>query len=409
MKLKSVAGSVIGPLAMGTVTVLFTMCGKERHNPESGIPVPEPPAHIDTLYVTGVEYPAGYDWIKDQDYGTVQCRLFLEKNGERIVDVPVGYFYETASDPDMHRCIGGHLYTDYSSDTETVIKKDGTDLFRYQGREMITGFHVSDSCDVYTVGQSRSGEQGFRFRKNGQTLLSVDAGHAISDIHEKDGRMYLAYKQEEQPDRDHGSAPGYYLYDGERPVLFSEISGDEEIMAAVSSGSSVIYAAAYAVSDLLQAGYLYSKGKKYPLSGVYGNLVSCRILQDGDNIYLTGICHDSTGEEYRYVVWNDTGDVLYAMAPGEIPYYSFVKGGTVYDFVQSEGIFNDISCFRNGQKLYTYGQDLSSYGNTPAAVCRDTLYFAFSDRAAGRKPCIAADDDVRDCTFNGFFSGVSAW
>ena len=112
MKLKSVAGSVIGPLAMGTVAVFFSMCGKERDNPESGIPFPEPPAHIDTLYVTGVEYPAGYDWIKDQDYGTVQCRLFLEKNGERIVDVPVGYFYETASDPDMHRCIGGRLLSD---------------------------------------------------------------------------------------------------------------------------------------------------------------------------------------------------------------------------------------------------------------------------------------------------------
>lgn len=409
MKIRCAAGTVSKLLAMGTGLVLFTMCGKDRSDPEGGMPAPEPPAHIDTLYVTGVEYPAGYDWVKDQEYGTVECRLFLEKAGERIVEVPVGYSYETASDPDMHRCVDGHLYTDYSTDTETVIKRDGVTLFRYQGREVITCFHVSDSSDVYTVGRPRSGGPGFTFRMNGQELIAVEEGKAVYCIQEKDGRVYLAYRQESRSGGAADTRPGYYLYDGTRPVLISELSDDEEILSVFVTDTDVIYVAGYKKWDMMQSGYLYRDGKKYPLSGEYGTLAACRILHDGEGIYLAGICNDSMSGKYRYAVWDGYGSPVYTLTPGMIPYYSFAEGGDVYDFIQSEGVFNDISCMKNGNAFYSYGQDLSSYGNAPAAVCRDSLYFAFSDRGAGRKPCIAADDRVRDYSFNGFFTGVSVW
>ena len=39
--------------------------------------------------------------------------------------LPVGEEYHISPDPDMHRVIEGHLYTDYSTDKETIIKKDG--------------------------------------------------------------------------------------------------------------------------------------------------------------------------------------------------------------------------------------------------------------------------------------------
>lgn len=409
MEIKCAAGTVSKLLAMGIGLVLFTMCGKDRSDPEGEMPAPEPPAHIDTLYVTGVEYPAGYDWVKDQEYGTVECRLFLEKEGERIVDVPVGYFYETASDPDMHRCVDGHLYTDYSSDSETVIKRDGATLFRYQGREMITCFHVSGGGDIYTVGQARSGEPGFTFRKNGEEMLSVDDGHAVSDIEEKDGIVYLAYRNGVRQGGDHGLKPGYYLYDGEGSAVIPEIRDDEDILAVSVSGDGVTYVAGYGISDMMRSGYLSKGGEKYTLEGSYGRLLSCRILRDGERMYLSGICDDALSGTCIYVVWDMEGHSLYALAPGSIPYYSFAEGDDVYDFVSSDGTVNNISCFRNGRKLYSYGQDLSSYGNTPAALCRGSLYFAFSDRASGRKPCLAADDCVSDYSFNGFLSGVSVW
>ena len=99
--------SVLTLVTMTAGAMLFTMCVQKSivdpENPGGETEVPVVPEKQDTLYVTGVEYPEGYDWVKDVEYGTVSCRLFLEKAGERIVEVPVGYSYETASDPDMHR------------------------------------------------------------------------------------------------------------------------------------------------------------------------------------------------------------------------------------------------------------------------------------------------------------------
>ena len=84
-------------------------------------------------YVTLMSYPDGYDWRADREKGSVKCSLIVLANGLPMMKVPVGDEYETSSDPDMHRMIDGHLYTDYSTDSETVIKKDGRQLFRYSG------------------------------------------------------------------------------------------------------------------------------------------------------------------------------------------------------------------------------------------------------------------------------------
>ena len=50
---------------------------------------------------------------------------------------------------------GGVLYTDYSTDSLTIIKKNGKHMFSYPGREMIVSMHV-DSIGVQKI--YRSGE-----------------------------------------------------------------------------------------------------------------------------------------------------------------------------------------------------------------------------------------------------------
>ena len=85
-------------------------------------------------YVTLMSYSDGYDWRADREKGSVKCSLVVLANGLPMMKVPVGDEYETSSDPDMHRMIDGHLYTDYSTDSESVIKKDGRQLFRYSGK-----------------------------------------------------------------------------------------------------------------------------------------------------------------------------------------------------------------------------------------------------------------------------------
>ena len=92
-----------------------------------------------TRYVTGIEYPAGYDWMPDLGNNAEGAVLFLMREENRILEIPVGYDNCVSADADMHRCIDGHLYTDFSTDQETVIKKDGAEIFRFFGREMIIG------------------------------------------------------------------------------------------------------------------------------------------------------------------------------------------------------------------------------------------------------------------------------
>ena len=91
----------------------------------------------EVCYVTAFDYPEDYDWRTDKEKGSVKCSLVVFADGVPMMKVPVGDRYEVSSDPDMHRMLGGHIYTDYSTDSETVIKRDGKTLIRYPGREMI--------------------------------------------------------------------------------------------------------------------------------------------------------------------------------------------------------------------------------------------------------------------------------
>ena len=128
----------------------------------------QPSPKDSSLMVTVVEFPEGYCWQRDSSGEAEGCLISLYCNGARIVSVPSGAGYPACQAADMHRCIGGKLYTDYSSAYETSVYENGNLLFSYEGREMICGFLIKDGS-IYTLGQNRSGN-GLSFRKNGMLL-----------------------------------------------------------------------------------------------------------------------------------------------------------------------------------------------------------------------------------------------
>jgi len=164
--------------------------GTEETPPEPGI------------YLSGVEYPPEYDWQRDTAYGTVPCNLILFRGKERILTVPAGPEREISPDPDMMRILGGHLYTDYSTATETVIRRDGTELFRYPGRERIVGFLLVGSA-VHTLGENRDGE-GFSYRIDGKTVFERRSGTILGGqtiplfeggaLNRDGGKVWFSYK-----------------------------------------------------------------------------------------------------------------------------------------------------------------------------------------------------------------------
>ena len=113
-----------------------------------------------------------------------------EKNGDIIVFAdgqeslrfPYGEEYEVSPETDMHHIIDGSLYSEYISDSETILKRDGKEILRYKGREIIKGIYPSGS-NIYTLAQ-KCDEEGFSYRRNGKALMTSDRGQILGGMYD---------------------------------------------------------------------------------------------------------------------------------------------------------------------------------------------------------------------------------
>jgi len=155
------------------------------------------------VYITAVDYDAGYDWRRDTTFGLSGGSVNLYRDSTLLLSIPAGPGKEVSLDADKHHFVDGHLYTEYCSSSETVIKQDGKEIFRYEGAETLRGLLVRDD-DVYTLGQGVGGQRVLSLRKNGEVLLSKEKGTvwgSFSDpyyaetgaLYEDEGVMYFAF------------------------------------------------------------------------------------------------------------------------------------------------------------------------------------------------------------------------
>ncbi|MBQ9547682.1 MAG: hypothetical protein IJV01_00795 [Bacteroidales bacterium] len=179
--------------------------GSEREEP------PEGPARDTAVYLSAVSVPSGYDWHRDTACGAAACRLVLLRNYETVCSFPSGYDNCVSTDPDTHHLLGGRLYTEFSTQSETVLKCNGEELFRYEGREKLRGLLLRDGA-VYTLGQDRSGH-GCSLRRNGVTLFHSERGRIAGDfshpagkgngaLYEQGGHLYFAFFPDENDPRN---------------------------------------------------------------------------------------------------------------------------------------------------------------------------------------------------------------
>ena len=151
---------------------LFPGTPRSSHEPGSGrrtdtTAAPPPGGHV---YLTAVRFPDGYAWDLDTCAVDGEVWIDLYRDGERVRSLPAG----ASVHPDMHRYRDGHVYADWSTDTETVVTREGAELFRFDGREAIRGFLVRED-GVHTLGQDRDGS-GFTYRVDGRILYRSETG-----------------------------------------------------------------------------------------------------------------------------------------------------------------------------------------------------------------------------------------
>ena len=160
---------------------LFPGTPRSSHEPDAGrqradSSAAAPPG--EHVYLTAVRFPDGYAWDLDTCAVNGEVWIDLYRDGERVRSIPAG----ASVHPDMHRYVGGHLYTDYSTASETVLSSDGAELFRFEGRESLRGFLVLED-GVHTLGQDRDGD-GFTYRIEGRTVFRSETGEVMGGLDE---------------------------------------------------------------------------------------------------------------------------------------------------------------------------------------------------------------------------------
>ena len=144
--------------------------GAGRRTDSTGTDTRPPEEHV---WLTAVRFPDGFAWDLDTCAVDGEVWIDLYRDGEMVRSQPAG----ASVHPDMHRYTGGHLYTDWSTDTETVLSRDGAELFRFEGRGASRGFLVRED-GVHTLGQDRDGS-GFTYRIDGRTLYRSETGAVL--------------------------------------------------------------------------------------------------------------------------------------------------------------------------------------------------------------------------------------
>ncbi len=348
-------------------------------------------------YVTAMEYPEGYDWRADVEKGTVRCSLVVYADGERMMALPVGDEYEVSSDPDMHRMSKGHLYTDYSTDDETVIKMDGEEIIRYSGREMICDLIEIDGY-VHTLGHNRSGE-GFAYRVNGEAVIERERGHTFGCLYEEDGRVGFAFRE---PIEAVGETIERYYYALGGEVEQTAVREDvKKVWDIVSHEGHICYLASIVG---VSSPVLFCSGEMKALKMPIGSeMLTCRIIVEGDALYVEGLCQRE-GNPLTSGLWQDNGQV-----------YFFSDGMMVSSICMGENgvccVLNAVSPLAKGS-IYRFGSTsfmpdgYASVGSSPAVVADGVLHVGLSS-LTGAPPLIWKDGDTSPLDLNGFISTVS--
>ena len=363
-----------------------------------GEEVPAPGPKWKSLYVTGVEYPSGFPWryhLGDPPEGTV---LFLMKDGRRIVELELDKVGETGAEADMHWCVNGHLYTDFSTETETVLKRDGVEMFRFPGREMIVSF-LLESDDVYTLSVPRSGT-GWVYRKNGEVKLYKGIGSLFpSGLHLDGGRVCFGY-EDTIPSSSGDSFKWFFVVDAE----VKSMTVPDDVTAvddAIRVNGEILYIAHR--RNIRQA--VLAKGldcRAYELFD-FEAMSGCRFLKNRGEVFTYAV--SGTGSSSTAGFWKMTERV--ASFPQWMEAVAWESDGSDVFSLCTDHHSGDVSLCRGSDYLRMEAGCCAIFDRTVASS--DGRCCAAVARRENLAPALWMDGKLTEYDFNGVFTSVSWW
>lgn len=350
-------------------------------------------------YAVGVDYPQEYDWRADVEKGSVKCSLVVFADGVPMMKLPVGDAYEVSSDPDMHRMVRGDLYTDYSTQYETVIKRNGEEIIRYMGREMIVDMAVEGDF-VYTLGFSRSGT-GFAFRRNGEVLLERASGYAFPRVQRvEDGFSFAFYEESSSGNRIHHK---YYHYLAGEVCPLSVPDDVIKVWDVLLYEDRVCYLAS---EHGVRSPVLVTGEDRHSLKVEKGaEAVNCRFIDDGGELYIEGIMS------------REEGGLSSAIWKGPDLVEVFPEGYTV---ASACGYDDEIACVLNGSGIFPQGiiyyggenvtmpSGYVSMGGQTVVMSNGMLCVGLTSKK-GSDAAVWVKDELKPLKINGFISHMSVY
>lgn len=370
----------------------------ERYAHDTSISGPSSDEKKDTsIYAIGVEYPSGYDWRLDPDYGNAECRLVVFNGQKRMIVADAGPDRKISPDADRNRVIGGHLYSDYSDGSSTWVHRDGELLFRYDIPETILGFVVSGG-DVHTLGENRSGE-GLSLRRNGQEVFSSSTGHVLGNsfsepLYEDEGELCFAYCT------GTGDARKYYQFSGSTDEKVDIPDHMLSLLAMRRVGGN-LYMAGATVSSRGCPVFFYD-GKTMPASSAVTTKSShnCRFIVSGGSVYLSGdlVFNDNS---MAHCLWRSNGETV--ISATNVYEYYLSDGVAAYPETDSKGFVQTI--FAGGER-YTVGDSLKIMSPLCASYSGGKFYAVMTPSAKERSPVLWKNGRLLAYTLNGYMAGV---
>ncbi len=383
------------------IMISLLACTKEEQGsrrPTSDENWKNPSFSIDTsanarkvCYMTGLDYPKDYDWRADAETGTVKCSLVVFADGVPAMKVAVGNEHLVSPDPDMHRVIKGHLYTDFSTDQETIIKRDGREMFRYSGRERILGMAVRDG-KIYTLGRPREGS-GFTYRENGVSLIHKESGRAFPRLQEEGDALCFAFY--ESIEANGGQIDRYYqVVNGN----ISQVAVREDIRKVwdiIRHEGEVCY-----VAELtgVHAPVLI-KGEKLKAMNITSDMrmVSCKMVPAGKSVGIEAI-FSRNGLSWNSGLWRD-GEKHTSFANGLTISGLCTDGESLCCILNQKGNSGGGIIFRCGETL-EMPSGYTCMGSSPMAMVDGILTIGLTSTRGGN-PIVWKDGRTQIVNING--------
>lgn len=361
--------------------------------PSSGIPST---SHSRT-YVTAFDYPEGYDWRHNPEKGSVRCSLIVFSDSKPVMKVPVGDAYLVSDDPDMHRVIDGHLYTDFATDSETVIKKDGKPFISYEGREtIVTALVKKDS--LHTLGQKRNGK-GFSYRVNGRVVLERESGYVFGRLTELQDDVCFAFA--EPVGSSESKSERYYCF---MNGSVSQVALREDVKKVwdVCFHQEKVYclAALTGISEPV----VIAESRLDALSMPYGStIVSGQFFSAGNILGIEMILE--SGSDFFSAMWLQ--NTLFQKFAAGLTVSSIWSGPEGFACVLNSGSPSvGGTIFRMGER-YDLPLGFCCLGGAPVDVADGILTVGLSS-VTGKKPMLWKDGKTEELDVNGYICTVSS-